>query len=69
PEWPVWPDTALDQGQSVSYSWTLASIPQSMQGSGLLRVTVNPGQAFVELGTDDNAGYRRLDILPTPNEP
>jgi hypothetical protein len=61
-----WRDTALDQNNSTIYWYTISAVPSSMWGWGLFSVSVNPEQQLVELGTDDNDGYRRVYIPRYP---
>jgi hypothetical protein len=43
--------------QQVPFAFSRDTV-QTPQPALLLAVRVNPGQSYVELGTDDNSGYR-----------
>jgi len=57
---------AIDQGHSEMFCYVVPAVPDSWHGLGLYSVSANPGQSFVELGTDDNGAYRRARTLRRP---
>jgi len=50
----VWTKSiGINQGAEFGFELGRTELPDTV----LLRVTVNPDQTYVELGTDDNTGY------------
>ncbi|MBN2536842.1 hypothetical protein JXB37_01040, partial [candidate division WOR-3 bacterium] len=55
-----WPDSVPEGGGELAFG--IESVPFSMRGSGLLRVTANPGREFVELEHDNNSAFRVITV-------
>lgn len=55
-----WPDSVPEGGGELVFG--IESVPSSMRGSGLLRVTANPAREFVELDHDNNSAFRVITV-------